>query len=89
MVTCQYCGHEATQPDATYCSYCGSSLNQAGPTGAPAVAQAPASRSMPSQGGAALTDVAARYEKALKRLEQQVTIVLVLAVVTVVLVLVV
>lgn len=89
MVTCQYCGHDTTQPGATYCSYCGSSLSQSQPS-TPAPVSTAASQPLPAQSGytvqrTSTTDVSARYEKALKRVEQQVTIVLILSIVTVVL----
>lgn len=82
MPTCPNCGKVTPQADATYCSYCGSSLQQA---------PAPSSfRSQPSQttyrvGGSLNPNLAERYERALKRAERMVTVLLILGVVTLIL----
>ena len=85
MVVCQYCGHDTAQPDAAYCSYCGSSLS-----GARASAPAATAQPAPQQKGymqqkASSPEMSARYGELVSKIEQQVTIVLILSVVTVVL----
>lgn len=85
MPVCQFCGKETAQPDAAYCSYCGSSLRQQ-PSASmtPPEAQAPQGSYMPS-GGSSL-DASQRYEKAIARVERLGSIVIILSIVTLVLV---
>jgi len=84
MPTCPNCGKVAPQADATYCSYCGSSLQQ---TSAPT-----SFRSQPSQAnyravGSLNPNLSERYERALKRGERMGTALLILSVVALILVL--
>jgi uncharacterized membrane protein YvbJ len=87
MPTCQFCGKETAQPDAAYCSYCGSSLRQQpGASVAPPQSQPPQASYAPS-GGSSL-DASQRYEKALGKIERLGSIIIVLSIVTLILVIV-
>ena len=87
MPTCKFCGKETTQPDASYCTYCGSSLVQEG-----SVAPETPFQSQPSQVdytsmGRTSEDISQRYEKALRRVEQLDSVLVLLSVAAVILVL--
>lgn len=88
MVICQYCGKENNQPDALYCSSCGSSLRQSRSMGQASVV--PQSQPPPMSGptppgtygyGSSF-GTSERYEKALAGVERMATVVALLAVVT-------
>lgn len=85
MPTCQFCGKETPQPDAAYCSYCGSSLRQAqsGASAAPAQAQSPQGSYAVS--GSSSFDGSQRYEKVLVRVERLGLIVVILSMVALIL----
>jgi uncharacterized membrane protein YvbJ len=85
MVTCSYCGKDNPQTDATYCSYCGSSLRQQSSNVPPSPSYA--SQANYPAGGSPTLGLSERYEKALKRAEQLGTILLVLSVVAIILLL--
>jgi hypothetical protein len=90
MPTCPFCGRENNQPNAAYCAYCGSSLQQEqqGPPRAPYSTPPP---SFPSSSGGGIPDASSsfelsqRWERALNRLQQLGTAVLVLSIVVIVL----
>ena len=85
MPTCRFCGKETTQPDATYCTYCGSSLQQ-GPGASPPTS--PAARlSQVNYATGHDTEVSELYEKTFRRVEQLASILVLLAVAAVILVL--
>lgn len=83
MPTCPYCGKVTPQADATYCSYCGSSLAQQTSTSSSFRAQP--SQSSYRAGGNSSLNLSERYERALRRAEQMGTAVLILSIVALVL----
>ncbi|MCL5068052.1 MAG: zinc-ribbon domain-containing protein [Thaumarchaeota archaeon] len=81
MPICTYCGAQNSQPDAKYCSYCGSSIQQQSTTPPPQPFASPPpapSRSYPTAGGMQF-DLPGRYERALVRVERLSYAVLVLS----------
>lgn len=87
MPTCPYCGKETAQPDATYCTYCGSSLLQQGSVARSAPIQTQPSQPTYSSGGGSADEFTQLYEKTLKRIEQLTSIIVLLSVAAVILVL--
>jgi uncharacterized membrane protein YvbJ len=87
MPTCSFCGKETAQPDAVYCSYCGSSLQQRGSQAHSSPYQAqPPQAGYGSTGGTSL-DLTQRYEKALRRVERLGSVALLLSVLVLILIL--
>jgi uncharacterized membrane protein YvbJ len=96
MVVCPYCGKENNQPDAAYCLYCGSSLQQAQSAASPTfsiTSRSPVigqgygmpgdtSSSSSSSSTTLSFELSERYQKALKRVEQLGYVVVALAVIT-------
>jgi zinc-ribbon domain len=97
MVVCPYCGKENNQPDAAYCLYCGSSLQQAQSAASPTFSSTsrspvigqgygtPGGMSSSSSSSSSTTlsfELSERYQKALKRVEQLGYVVVALAVIT-------
>jgi hypothetical protein len=99
MVVCPYCGKENNQPDAAYCLYCGSSLQQAQSTASPTFSSGTSRGPVIGQGygmpggmsssssTTLSSEPADRYQKALRRVEQLGYVVVALAVITLVLLL--
>ena len=100
MVTCQYCGRENSQPDALYCSSCGSSLRQsqgAGPVSGSPISPMPQSQPQPTPSSSPTSSrtygygsafgLSERYERALAGVERMGTILIALSVITLVLIL--
>ena len=100
MVVCPYCGKENNQPDAAYCLYCGSSLQQAQSVASPTFSSTsrspvigqgygmPGGMSSSSLSSATLSsELSERYLKAVKKVEQLGYVVVALAVITFVLLL--
>ncbi|MDG6996982.1 MAG: zinc-ribbon domain-containing protein [Nitrososphaerota archaeon] len=85
MPICPYCGKETTDPSALFCPNCGASFRavQAG-ISAPQSIGAPMQSSYTSIGGLSY-DTSQRYERALRRVEQLGTAVLVMSIVTLIL----
>ena len=92
--TCPVCGSDNPQPDAAYCSSCGSSLQQssasstyrAQPSSANAGYRPQPSQSNSRFGATSPADLSQRYDKALRRVEQRGTAILILSIAVVVLV---
>ncbi|HME18640.1 MAG TPA: hypothetical protein VKF15_02755 [Nitrososphaerales archaeon] len=87
MPKCSFCGKETPQPDAVYCSYCGSSLQQRGSGISTAPYQAQPIQEGHGIGGRGSADPSQRYERALRRVERLGSIALVLSVFVLILVL--
>ncbi|HYC12233.1 MAG TPA: hypothetical protein VEC02_06200 [Nitrososphaerales archaeon] len=87
MSTCQSCGRDNPQADATYCSYCGSSLRQQGTAGSPSPYRAQPAAGGGTIGGGSASTLSQRHSRALRRVETAGFVVLVLSIVVMILVL--